>query len=541
MKEALSSTQKRLVRLNHEKIRQTSQLVSTVTKPNQVPQSGNKMEVTKKESGCTFVDLKALMREMDSLYNIYSCKTKINKVPVYDNLLPVEKTRNSMFGWWKPICTLLQMLDFPVRKAITFEHTEESILEILKDFTVDQKSRKNVMEDWEKFNKKTPVAVSKMKKDPKSRRGSNATQRMLERKERRKFALKEFESKGEKHFLVVRKQVKEVEEAEDIFADWKNNLAKNKVKKPRTRKISHRAERKEIIKSASNAVKPCTYAQAVQKNLKRTEQPAVEEVFECFASYVTELCDLLDQPPTPKVEDMADIFHPFRHNFHIPEERLEDAEILSSTVCIPSLDSFNTGVPTVKTAVKPAMKRPASYKASSAKRAGLPSKISKSAKAAVLEQRNVRKKDINLPKWQNLIKPTPTANANTAQAQPRDYKPETFFEDWIQNLEEPLGAPAKSITNPKSPKSSPKLSKKKYLHGCETFFEDWLHNLQEPEIKISSPKSVKKDPAPPTPSVDEDGFEDAKDGRRQDFAKVTKIKDKKRTQAQRRSTGKRVK
>merc|ERR1719167_1669614 len=97
------------------------------------------------------------------------------------------------------------------------------------------------------------------KKDLKSvRRGRNSVQKMKERREVRRckqFLLKEIERKGEKHFYIVRKEIKEpvTSEVEDIFADWKNNFSKIKrprVHKPRERKISQRAERKHRVKEA---------------------------------------------------------------------------------------------------------------------------------------------------------------------------------------------------------------------------------------------------------------------------------------------------
>ena len=82
-------------------------------------------------------------------------------------------------------------------------------------------------------------------------------QKMKERREIRKykqFLLREIERKGETHYYVMKKEVSEpvtIGEVEDIFADWNKNFAELKKQKPirpRVRKISHRAERKEMIK-----------------------------------------------------------------------------------------------------------------------------------------------------------------------------------------------------------------------------------------------------------------------------------------------------
>ena len=89
------------------------------------------------------------MRELDSLYSIYNSKI-INKVPVYENLMSMEKGRNSLFGWWKPVCTLMKMIDYPIKLPLMYEDTEQDILDILKDFTIEQRSRKNVVAEWER-------------------------------------------------------------------------------------------------------------------------------------------------------------------------------------------------------------------------------------------------------------------------------------------------------------------------------------------------------------------------------------------------------
>jgi len=119
-----------------------------------------------------------------------------------------------------------------------------------------------------------------------------------------------------------------------------------------------------------------------------------------------------------------------------------------------------------------------------------------------------------------------------------DYTCEGFYNDWIHNLEAPEVKPAAPVPEPKQ--LSPQVAKKKKKlvldYTCEGFFHDWMHNLDV----VAPPPTVAK-PAI-TADVDaEDMFDDAKDSRRRDFAKVARIKDKKRDQAARRSIGKRIK
>jgi len=119
-----------------------------------------------------------------------------------------------------------------------------------------------------------------------------------------------------------------------------------------------------------------------------------------------------------------------------------------------------------------------------------------------------------------------------------DYTQESFFDDWIHNLavQEEVKKPT---SFPLTPRPSPKAARKRKLvldYTCESFFLDWIHNLDVPLV-VSLPAK----PAVANEVDQEDLFGDEKDSRRRDFAKVAKIKDKKRTQAARRSIGKRIK
>ena len=96
-----------------------------------------------------------------------------------------------------------------------------------------------------------------MKKESNTeRRGRNSVKKMKEIKKCRQFLLKEIEKEGEKHYYVVKKEVEDssnMTAVEDIFVDWNSNFArikKPRTIKPRTRKIFHRSERKEMVKEA---------------------------------------------------------------------------------------------------------------------------------------------------------------------------------------------------------------------------------------------------------------------------------------------------
>ena len=127
-----------------------------------------------------------------------------------------------------------------------------------------------------------------------------AQSRMLERKfKKEEFMLKQFKKNGKDRFLVIKKKPSENNatlETEDIFKDWRFNLedvfeqrrqAAIKARKTRTRKLSNRALRKELIKEINKDEKnkPMSYSDIVKKNIKAP----MEDIFEAWRDYLQEL------------------------------------------------------------------------------------------------------------------------------------------------------------------------------------------------------------------------------------------------------------
>eukprot|EP00091_Calanus_sinicus_P023689 TRINITY_DN8138_c0_g1_i1.p1 TRINITY_DN8138_c0_g1~~TRINITY_DN8138_c0_g1_i1.p1 ORF type:complete len:100 (+),score=27.02 TRINITY_DN8138_c0_g1_i1:283-582(+) len=77
------------------------------------------------------------------------------------------------------------MVDFPKHLAVTGNTNEKEYTNLLKDFIADQKSRKSIIQDWNKMEEnKKKVKASFIKKEIKtSRRGRNSVQKMKDRKE----------------------------------------------------------------------------------------------------------------------------------------------------------------------------------------------------------------------------------------------------------------------------------------------------------------------------------------------------------------------
>jgi len=134
-----------------------------------------------------------------------------------------------------------------------------------------------------------------------------AQKRMLERKMNKKAAtestkhvLKQFKKDGKEHFLVIKKKTEILPQMEDIFADWKPNLvnaheqrkqAAINARKNRTRKLSNRALRKELVKEIEEAEKkkPMSYSDILKKNLKAP----MEDIFEAWRDYLQELDEIV--------------------------------------------------------------------------------------------------------------------------------------------------------------------------------------------------------------------------------------------------------
>merc|ERR1719369_1049111 len=206
----------------------------------------------------------------------------------------------------------------------------------------------------------------KSKQNKKIRHGKKSMKGSKDKKETgsgKRFVLREFMDKGEKHFIIVKKESPNssaVNEAEEIFADWKKNFAQIKRPrslKPRVRKLSHRRERKELIKEAEqkekNVMGPLTYSQMLKRNLKANlDQPSVEEIFESWTALTKQIeeCNIISTKITlqKQLEDV-DYFKVWKHNFHVESYRPEDVDILYTTTCIPSLANFECGQPTIPT------------------------------------------------------------------------------------------------------------------------------------------------------------------------------------------------
>merc|ERR1712032_1292982 len=608
-----------------------------------------------------YLDLKKLMRELDTLYQNYNfSKMNFDRVPIYTaakkNDREVARPMNTPFPWWKPMCTLADMADMPRKSALEFLQKETAVAEVLQDFIQDQAPYKSLLEEW--FNtqssQKRIMPKTSSKREVKTpRRGSNSIMRMKERKEQRQmkqYQLKEFENKGEKHYLVVKKKTKNtMDEVEDIFADWNKNFSiikRPRSSKPRQRKLSHRQERRELLKSVeeeATPIGPMTYAEMLRRGLKKpSEQEMMEDIFQNWTNFLDELTEIRD-PAQRKISrascvDELDFFKVWKHNLHVPAARMEDIDIMATThsSLLPGLDC---GQPTVKMALQVKKKEISPQRSTSNKMPSVTSTKKKTVKSppgfsskqnvkvlpgqgkqiipkaeetkpraipipppppmppkpASIPLHDLTKKPLEMkPKadfkpsahsQRMLTPPKPIASVSAAPTRKVESKPQLTAEQIYECAKnssnksswQSMLIPAKSTSPtgrgdsskrklPSAPEEvfqswryifteeNMKLRRAQFVveEGYETIFTEWAElNLKEPEQRKrmgsnstddESPKASRKAIKKQIKCENiEDDMTEFKDNRRHDFAKNASIKDKKRSDAVRRSTGRKIK
>ena len=113
------------------------------------------------------------------------------------------------------------------------------------------------------------------------------------------YRLREVKRGGKKQFLLIKKRESCQPPIEEIFTEWKSNLENKKIhpnRKPRVRKMSHRALRKAELREAELATttttrtttssdKPLLYSDVLKKNLKLAGITPMEDIFEAWCQF----------------------------------------------------------------------------------------------------------------------------------------------------------------------------------------------------------------------------------------------------------------
>ena len=382
-----------------------------------------------------------------------------------------------------------------------------------QDFIQDQAPYKSLLEEWfntQNSQKRIVPKISSKKEVKTPRRGSNSIMRMKERKEQRQmkqYQLKEFENNGEKRYLVIKKKTKNtMDEVEDIFADWNKNFSiikRPRSSKPRQRKLSHRQERKELLKSVeeeANPIGPLTYAEMLRRGLKKpSQQEMMEDIFQNWTNFLDELTEIRDpQRKNSKASvDELDFFKVWKHNLHVPAARMEDVDIIATThpSLLPGLDC---GQPTVKMAVKKEIspQRSAANKmpsvTSTKKKVKSPPGFSSKQNVKVLPGQG---KQI-IPKAEEKPRAIPIPPPPPPPPTPvkKPYEPVAPNKQLLPFVEKPLIAIPPPPPMPPKPASIPlhDLSKKSLEMKPETGFKPSAHSQR----MLTPPKSIASVSAP---------------------------------------------
>ncbi len=359
---AFGTTHKKLEKLAADKAKEVDQVVDTDSKkPGQL--NKNKKQVIninlKASPESAYGNLRNLIQELDKMvHSVQGESPLLHSIPIYS-----KEARGQVLPAYSNYWLELQ------KTIIDRNEQRQSFIDVLEDFKI-------------KFSQQEQKLTC-LKKGSKSRveesNAVNAKKRMLERKLNKKSSssvdhfLKSYKNKnGQEHFLVVKKKMNDNGlEMEDIFQDWKPNLvdifeqrrlAALAARKNRKRKLSNRALRKELVKEieAEENSKPKSYADMLKKNLK----PPMEDIFEAWRDYLTELDDILNNDsrtsfskdesaeeilesaqsfqktllycgqPTVKsatlknLFDAETIFASWRHNLTIPDQTFEQVSTL---------------------------------------------------------------------------------------------------------------------------------------------------------------------------------------------------------------------
>ena len=140
---------------------------------------------------------------------------------------------------------------------------QANILDALDDFRINQSKHNKVLKMKMKENRRdtnTFAAQRKMLQRKVNKRGvAVKTNKRARNEPMYSYRMKHYNKDGKDHYLIVRKaEPAEKLEAEDIFEDWRgiamdDHDDRKRQRTPRVRKLSHKAQRKAMLKEADSA------------------------------------------------------------------------------------------------------------------------------------------------------------------------------------------------------------------------------------------------------------------------------------------------
>merc|ERR1711915_571988 len=121
----------------------------------------NKEAAKPKKDAANFFEMKRMMKELETLYSQYNeANFAYNKVPIYSinsnfTSQDILKGRNTFFPWWKPMCTLNQLIDLPKLNPVQlYNNSEVADANSIQNFVKLQKPIVDIMREWHEQNKK---------------------------------------------------------------------------------------------------------------------------------------------------------------------------------------------------------------------------------------------------------------------------------------------------------------------------------------------------------------------------------------------------
>ena len=229
-----------------------------------------------KERGSTYTGLKQLIRELNKMCDKVASSNYMmneNAVPIYNMHNDHQQHPNIVANTYEtPLNQYLKHLmtlpppNSPPNFKTSYDPSviaknQANILDALEDFRIQQNTQNKFLKMKMKENRRDNSKVSAQKKMLQrkvNRKGVGIRARQEKKPELRySFKMKHYNKNGKEHYLIVKKaEPTEKVEVEDIFEDWRANTLddindRKRQRTPRVRKLSHKAQRKEMLREDS--------------------------------------------------------------------------------------------------------------------------------------------------------------------------------------------------------------------------------------------------------------------------------------------------
>jgi len=528
----VTGIQKKLDKLTKDKVNEVDSLYNdkflyTNTNVKEVEElNRNKKDVIKidsrdnkpKERGSTYTGLKQLIRELNKMCDKVASSNYMmneNVVPIYnmhnDNQRPniVANTYETPLNQYLKHLMTLPPPNSPPNFQTSYDpdviaKNQANILDALEDFRLQQGTQNKFLKMKMKENRRDSSKLSaqrKMLQRKVNRKGVSIRARHEKKPEiKYSFRMKHYNKNGKEHYLIVKKaESTEKVEVEDIFEDWRANTLddindRKRQRTPRVRKLSHKAQRKEMLREDSTPAEgPLLYAEVLKKNLKfRPNNGPVEDIFEAWKDYLQELDDLLSGSLPSTTESSRHASGECDKEIQIQnaqqEQILDSSANILETAMVDQKELQSCGQPTMRTVPfdtsNDRVKHPDLLKSFTipVQVCGMPSKydIGNPTQAGRIKKVDARKKqrimkvqpEIYFAGWRYNFQRDSDLNGSPKQNRKTRYETEEYFRGWRRNLyvKERTELDEEIAEKRKRRQTQPKMMPEK-------IFNEWLHNF----------------------------------------------------------------